>query len=109
MKSILLLFMLANMVAAQTWDKLVDRYFDEGVFPYNPSSATQAGFHNWDNRLDDLSADSIRQQIATLRQFEKDVTAFPGQTPDRDLVLSNIRATLFSLEAVRMWEKNPDL
>ncbi|MDQ1470581.1 MAG: hypothetical protein QOJ99_2061 [Bryobacterales bacterium] len=109
MKPVLLLFMLAYMAGAQTWDKLVDRYFDEAVFPYNPSAATQAGFHNWDDRLENLSAEAVHRQTGILRQFEKEVTAFPGQPADRDLVLSNIRSTLLSLETVRMWEKNPDL
>jgi hypothetical protein len=109
MKPVLLLFMLAYMAGAQTWDKLVDRYFDEAVFPYNPSAATQAGFHNWDDRLENLSVEAVHRQTGILRLFEKEVTAFPGQPADRDLVLSNIRSTLLSLEAVRMWEKNPDL
>jgi uncharacterized protein (DUF885 family) len=109
MKSILFVFLLAALAGAQTWDKLVDRYFDEAIFPYTPSAATQAGIHNWDDRLENLSADAVRRQTSVLRQFEKDVTAFPGQSADRDLVLSHIRSTLLSLEAVRMWEKNPDL
>jgi uncharacterized protein (DUF885 family) len=100
---------LTGPAEAQTWDKLVDRYFDEAVFPYSPSMATQAGLHAWDARLEDMSAGGIRQQIAALRQFEKEVNAFPGQPVDRDLVLANIRSTLLALVEIRMWEKNPDM
>ncbi len=95
--------------AQSTWDSLVDRYFDEAVFPFNPSSATQAGFHQYDGQLESYSPAALAKQTAALQHFEKDFTAFPGAQPDRDLILSNIRATLFTLQNLRMWEKNPDL
>jgi uncharacterized protein (DUF885 family) len=109
MKRFLLFLVVAAMANAQTWDKLVDRYFDEAVFPYSPSNATQTGFHQWDGNLEDFSAAAIRRQVSLLRQFEKEAVAFPGEPADRDLVLTSIRSTLLSLEAIRMWEKNPDL
>jgi uncharacterized protein (DUF885 family) len=104
-------FMQAGLMQAETqsWDRLVDRYFDEGVFRYSPSSATQAGFHYRDNELEDLSAAAIHQQVAVLREFEKEFTAFPGARPDRELLLGSIRSTLLGLESIRMWQKNPDL
>jgi uncharacterized protein (DUF885 family) len=104
-------FMQAGLMQAETqnWDRLVDRYFDEGVFRYSPSSATQAGFHYRDNELEDLSAAGIHQQVAVLREFEKEFTAFPGAQPDRELLLGSIRSTLLGLESIRMWQKNPDL
>jgi uncharacterized protein (DUF885 family) len=97
------------MAAAPGWDGLVDRYFDEAVFPYSPSSATSAGFHAWDSKLEDYSQGAIRQQTDALRRFEREVAAFPAGGPDRELVLTNIRSTLLGLESIRMWEKNPDL
>jgi uncharacterized protein (DUF885 family) len=104
------IFLTATAMAhAQTWNKLVDRYFDEAVFSYNPSSATQVGLHNRDGQLEDYSASAIRQQAAALRRFEKEVTAFPGEQPDRELILANIHSTLLALEGIRMWEKNPDM
>ena len=109
MRFFLLFITLTGLAGAQTWDKLVDRYFDEAVFPFSPSAATQAGLHAWDTRLEDMSAGAIRQQLSLLKQFEKDVAAFPGQPADRDLVLANIRSTLLAQETIRMWEKNPDL
>ena len=100
---------MTEMAQAQTWNQLVDRYFDEGVYYFNPSAATQTGFHNRDGELEDLSGGGVRKQITVLREFEKEVKAFPGDQPDRELILANIRATLLSLESIRMWEKNPDL
>jgi len=54
-KSAALLLALAGITQAQTWENLVDRYFDEAVFRYNPSAATSSGFHNFDGALEDYS------------------------------------------------------
>ena len=94
---------------AQTWDKLVDRYFHEAIFPFGTSGGVQSGFHQYDSSLDDLSAAGISKQNELLRRVEKEVSAFPASTPDRELVLANIHAGLLANESIRMWEKNPDL
>jgi uncharacterized protein (DUF885 family) len=93
----------------QSWDSFVDRYFNEAVFPYNPSAAVSTGFHQWDSSLEDYSQATIQRQAATLRQFEAEANRFPAGQMDRDLILSNIHATLLELDSIRMWEKNPDL
>jgi uncharacterized protein (DUF885 family) len=114
MKLLILLLTMAATTQAQTaktqtWDKLVDRYFDEAVFKYNPSAATSNGFHNFDNALEDYSQTAVRQQISVLGQFEREINAFQGApADDRALLLTNIQATLLSLQSIRMWEKNPD-
>jgi hypothetical protein len=109
------LFM-AESTCAQTsnWDSLVDQYFNQAVFPFNPSEATEAGIHNFDNSIEDYAEDTIRKEAAAARAFEQRFTAFPAanlneeQKLDRDLVIANIRSTLLSLESIRIWEKNPD-
>ncbi len=106
----------AGTMHAQTpeWDKLVDRYFDEAVFAFNPTAAVQEGFHAYDAKLEDLSAPAIKRQIETARRFEAEFAKFPvakltaDQLEDRTLVLSNIRGNLLGLETVRMWDKDPD-
>jgi uncharacterized protein (DUF885 family) len=109
MKLPVLLLTLAATTQAQSWDKLVDRYFDEAVFRYNPSAATSNGFHNFDSALEDYSQSAVRQQIAVLGQFEREINAFRGApADDRALLLTNIHSTLLSLQSIRMWEKNPD-
>ncbi len=110
------LFLAAMSIQAQqaNWDALVDRYFNEAVFPFNPSEATEAGIHNFDNLVEDFAAATIQKETATLHRFERLIEAFPAsalneeQKLDRELVLANIRSTLLSLENIRMWEKNPD-
>jgi len=108
------LLMLNAQTQSQTWDSLVDRYFDAS-FHYSPSAGTSAGFHQYDTQLEDFSAARIQQQTATLKQFEKEFEAFPSarlsaeQAADREIVLGNIRSGLLDLETIRGWEKNPDV
>jgi uncharacterized protein (DUF885 family) len=102
------------MAQAQQWDALVDRFFDQADFHFNPSSATSAGFHQYDAQLEDFTGANIQRQIATLHKFEQEVSQFPAgqltqeQSGDRDMVLGQIRSWLLDLEAIRIWEKNPD-
>src|SRR5579862_6530929 len=45
-KTVILTFSLVSTMAAQS---LTDRYFDEYYFPFNPTSATSAGIHRYDD------------------------------------------------------------
>ena len=94
--------------AAASAQSLADRYFDEYFFPFNPTSATSAGIHQYDDNLEDYSAAGVKKRVAILKKFEAEFAKLPTG-PDRDLVLSSIRANLLELETVRMWKKNPDL
>ena len=99
--------------ATSDFDGLVDQYFD-AYFGFNPTAATEAGFHQYDSKLEDYSRQGIEAEIASARdflgRFEKldasRLSAEQGQ--DRRLVMNQIRATLLELENVRRWEKNPD-
>lgn len=94
--------------------RVADRYFDEAVFRFDPAQATQAGFHRYDALLPSGAHSEVEAQVAALRKFEAEVQAFapaglsPAAAADRELVLSQIRGSLLSLESIRMWEKNPD-
>ena len=106
--------MATGMAQAQSWDALVDRFFEQADFRFNPSAGTSAGFHQYDTQLEDYSSVVLQRQIATLRRYEEEVSRFPAkrltgeQTADRDLVLGTIRSWLLDLDSIRMWEKNPD-
>ena len=89
-------------------------YLDEVYFPYQPTSGTLAGYHQYDAKLEDFSSKNIDAEIVALHGFEKKVETIPAASldqtrrGDRELVLSNIRSTLLTLEVIRPWEKNPD-
>jgi uncharacterized protein (DUF885 family) len=94
--------------------KLADRYFDQYYFPFNPTSGTNAGFHQYDSQLEDYSRSGMNRQVALLKDFELQIDRIdparlsPQQSTDRQLVLGDIRSRLLTLEEIRPWEKNPD-
>src|SRR5271154_5065754 len=85
-----------------------DRFFDEYYFPYNPTSATSAGIHRYDGKLEDYSKSGVTTRVAILKKFEAEFAKRPADA-DRELILNNIRASLLDLESIRSWEKNPDI
>ena len=99
----------------QQFDKVSDEYFDQAFFHFGPSSGTVVGFHQYDGQLEDFSRKNIDAEIASLKSFEKLIEAihpdanadFVART-DREMVLSNIRSELLTLETIRPWEKNAD-
>jgi uncharacterized protein (DUF885 family) len=94
---------------------LAERYFDEAYFKFNPTAGTSAGFHQYDNQLEDYSRASIDRQIAVLKKFKNEFSSIsqikPGeeQWVDLNLILDNINSSLLTLEQLRPWEKNPDV
>ena len=97
---------------------MADRYFDEYYFKFNPSAGTSAGFHQYDDQLEDYSRASIDKQIAVLKKFKAEFAApsLPAKATeaevaewiDLNLVINDINGHLLSLENIRGWEKNPD-
>ncbi len=109
-----LLGLIPGMAMSQSFDKLVDQFFDEYYFAYSPTSGTSAGFHQYDTKLEDYSRAGVDRSVAELRKQQRafeaiDVSKLNAvQKSDRELVLSRIHADLFSLLEIRGWETNPD-
>src|SRR5206468_12171523 len=53
-----------------TFDQLVDSYFDF-FFQMSPTAATQAGFHQYDAKLEDFSQSGVEAETAGLTRFRK--------------------------------------
>jgi uncharacterized protein (DUF885 family) len=91
-------------------------YFDQVYFHYAPSSGTMVGLHQYDAQLEDFSHKNIDAEIAALKNYELRIESIvPGDSPadfvprsDREIVLSNIRSQLLTLETIRPWQKNAD-
>jgi uncharacterized protein (DUF885 family) len=127
MKSCVLLFIIsafllsfslstqAQTTTAATGDfnKLVDDYFDF-YFHANPTQATEAGFHQYDNQLEDFSSAAANAQISGLEKFLAKFNQIPkSQLPefaagDLEFLGSQIQSQLLDLEQIRMWKKDPD-
>ena len=100
--------------AGQTLDYLANQYFDQVLYKYNPSEATQLGLHQYDMQLEDYSAANVQREAAALHEWQKKIAAIPAdgldQEPqaDREILLNQIKSQLLQLEVIRGWEKNPD-
>jgi len=96
------------------FNSLADRYFDEYYFKFSPSQGTAAGFHQYDDQLEDYSRASVERQVALLRKFKPEFehiaesSLSPDVAVDRRLVLGDINSNLLELESIRQWERNPD-
>lgn len=96
------------------FDHLVDEFFDF-YFRFNPTAATQAGFHQYDSRLEDYSRSAIEAQISGLQGF---LTRFGGiqssdlseeSRGDLEVLSSTIQSDLLELQTVQMWRRDPDV
>src|SRR6202163_1707407 len=93
---------------------LADDYFDNYYFPTNPTIATSAGIHRYDERLEDFSRVGVQRQIKTLHDYLHRFEAVDASTlsvrvqGDRELLLSSIRSSLLTLQTIRPWQKDPN-
>lgn len=100
----------------QQFAKVSDEYFDQIYFRYAPSTATADGIHQYDGQLEDYSRKTIDAEVAALKDFEQRIEAIrPGDAradfeprSDREIVLSNIRSQLLTLQTIRPWQKDAD-
>jgi uncharacterized protein (DUF885 family) len=111
---------IAARAATENWKqqfaKASDEYFDQVYFHYGPTNGTQVGYHQYDGQLEDYSRKNIDAEVAALKTFERRIEAITPDTAaadfeprsDREIVLSNIRSQLLTLETIRPWEKDAD-
>jgi uncharacterized protein (DUF885 family) len=112
----LICFSTASLAATDPvadFNALVDKYFDF-QFEFNPTEATQVGFHQYDSKLEDYSAAGRKQEIAGLKdylaRFEKldGSKLAPDAAADLAWMISSIHSQLLELETIQMWRKDPD-
>jgi uncharacterized protein (DUF885 family) len=90
----------------------VDDYFD-AQFLAQPSAGTEAGLHQYDGQLEDLSRARIEARIAELKQLQARLTAFDrtrlsfDDAIDAQALEGDLLGTLQGLEVLRTWETNP--
>jgi uncharacterized protein (DUF885 family) len=95
-----------------SFSKFVDDYFD-ARFDYLPSQGTDAGFHEYDTKLEDRSRARIEARIAELKALLSRLQAFDrsklsfDEAIDADALEGEIRGFLLDSETLRNWERNP--
>jgi uncharacterized protein (DUF885 family) len=102
-----------SAAASADFNKLVDQFFDFH-FRYNPSEATEAGFHRYDTQLEDFSPPAINGEIAGLKRFlgefqRVDKSKLSQESVgDLEFLEGRIQAQLLDLENIQTWKRNPD-
>jgi uncharacterized protein (DUF885 family) len=118
----LILLMAASVLLAQTpqvpwaqpgFDRLVDRFFDL-YYRFNPTAGTDAGFHQYDDKLEDFSRKTVEAEVAELGKLQTEFDRFPkAELPeeaggDFAFLDSTIKAQLLELQNIQTWKKDPD-
>ncbi len=100
--------------ADASFRSLVDRFY-AAALPYEPSTATSLGIHDYDSKLEDWSQSTIQTEIRGLHYYMSKFDAFPvaglDQPTAADLAImrNNLRSQLLTLETIKPWQTNPDL
>ena len=95
------------------FNRLVDDYFDF-YFKFEPTEGTAAGFHQYDNQLEDYSSAAVEAKIAGLQLYLAKLNEFPNAplpesaAGDREFLCGQIREQLLELQQIQMWRKDPD-
>ena len=100
--------------ATAEFNGMVDQYFDE-YFHFHPTEATYAGFHQYDDQLENFSQKSRDAEMSFLLEAKQGAgyahTDFLNeeQRIDLKLISNAINARILELQEIRMWQKNPDI
>jgi len=98
--------------ASQAWDKLTKAYIEDYMLA-QPSFAAQAGRHEFDGQLPDVSAHGIKREIARLHEARDQIAAVdpaalePRERFDREYLLAVIDKDLFWIEKTKFPFSNP--
>ena len=101
-------------IASAEFNGMVDEYFNR-YFHFHPTEATYAGFHQYDNQLENFSQKSRDAELSFLVEAKQGAgyahTEFLNeeQRIDLKLISNAINGRILELQEIRMWRKNPDM
>jgi uncharacterized protein (DUF885 family) len=96
------------------YEAIAKAYFYNG-FAESPATATSAGVHTYDGKLDDISATAVADQVAqdhaTLAKLQSidPSTLSPDVALDREMLMNRIKDDLLLTETLQQWKHNPDV
>jgi hypothetical protein len=92
--------------------RFVDIYF-ESAYSFGPSQGSAAGFHQYDNKVEDLSTANFARRIATLHWLQKQLDSIRSaplvldDSIDAAMIDGTIKSELQDEEELANWKKNP--
>jgi len=97
----------------EKFQKTLDSFFDE-LWKFYPTAATMAGYHKYDNKLEDLSSKSIEKRHDTLDKFNEEFVTKIDRTklsPEYQIyhlmILDAMESEFLKHENLLPWEYNP--
>jgi len=104
----------SDAASTAEYNAMVDQYFDD-YFHFHPSDGTAAGFHQYDNVLEDLSLQGRDAELSFLLEARQAAGYYhtdrltDEQRTDWKLLSNAINARLLELQEIRMWQKDPNV
>jgi uncharacterized protein (DUF885 family) len=108
------IFIAARAVPAQaaSLESFVKSYYD-AEYAAHPVAATSAGIHDYDGKVDDMSAAGQARNDARLHEALAALAGMnpqqlsPGDRDDREVLMGRIKGTLLDDETIKYWRKDP--
>src|SRR5262245_14331107 len=103
-----------SMHAAEPFPHFVDDYLNY-LYEAHPSSATMDGVRKHDDLVEDFRRAAVDSHVSALAGFARRLAAIPVdplpevEQIEHAIVAANLQARQFEFEAVRSWERNPQL
>src|SRR5882724_2535527 len=102
----------AAAAAPTPFQTFADRYFS-ALYGAAPTQGTAAGFHQYDARLEDLSAGAFRDRADTLHRLLAGLDSLRAGSLSADdridaaMIDGAIRSELLEIETIQGWRHNP--
>jgi uncharacterized protein (DUF885 family) len=102
------------MHVAEPLPHFVDDYLNY-LYEVHPTAATLDGVHAHDDLVEDFRRPAVDAHVGTLAGFARRLDGIPAHalTPtervEHGIVTANVRSRMFELEAVRSWERSPQV
>jgi uncharacterized protein (DUF885 family) len=95
------------------FDAWVIKFLDK-LWQYRPTSATLAGYHKYDNKLEDLSRGKIKKRMRELDEFSKELASkidrfklSKDKAIDYEIIVDAIDYEKLKYDYLKPWENNP--
>jgi hypothetical protein len=95
------------------FEKFIQTYLDE-MWKFYPTTATLAGFHKYDDELEDLGSRNIEKRHEALDNFNQEVVSkidkfklSPEFQIDHGMIVDSLDLELFNHEGLIPWEYDP--
>jgi uncharacterized protein (DUF885 family) len=95
------------------FQKLMEEFLD-AIWKFQPTAGTMAGFHKYDNKLEDFSERNLERRLEELDQFNQDLVTKVDRTKmspefqiDHEILMDALDLEKLKNEQIIPWEYDP--